>query len=182
MRPAALPDGDSRPRDLLRNATGLRGPRREGQARPGAEFGRAECQVLDPDEPLFHGVPTQTTVWMSHGDQVQRRAGIRAAGRDGDLPDRGGQATDRAGLRAPVSSRGGPHALRLLDPRQFSRPDLSEPAELDDGGVHRASDRADRPSGGPADRVVCGLSGGVDSAVCAALWHARWAREWSASS
>ena len=29
----------------------------------------ARCST--PSEPLFHGVPHETTVWMSHGDQVQ---------------------------------------------------------------------------------------------------------------
>ena len=35
------------------------------------EFGRMECRVLDPAEPLFHDVPHETIVWMSHGDQIQ---------------------------------------------------------------------------------------------------------------
>src|SRR5438067_991729 len=32
------------------------------------EFGRAECHVIDPADPLFQGVPERSTVWMSHGD------------------------------------------------------------------------------------------------------------------
>ena len=39
-------------------------------ASPAREFGRAECHVLDPSEPLFRDVPHETTVWMSHGDQL----------------------------------------------------------------------------------------------------------------
>ena len=31
------------------------------RARPGREFGRAECRSSDPDDPLFHGVPSTTT-------------------------------------------------------------------------------------------------------------------------
>ena len=54
------------------------------QANPArGEFGRAECRVLDPAEPLFHDVPRETIVWMSHGDQIQdagRR--LHPAGRD----------------------------------------------------------------------------------------------------
>src|SRR3954471_2050062 len=41
------------------------------KAYPSREFGRAECRILNLDEPLFHDVPRETTVWMSHGDQVQ---------------------------------------------------------------------------------------------------------------
>src|SRR5947199_3119335 len=33
------------------------------------EFGRAQCRVQQAD-PLFAGVPEETVVWMSHGDQV----------------------------------------------------------------------------------------------------------------
>src|SRR4051812_36811825 len=38
---------------------------------PAREFGRAECRVVDPADPLFQGVPETSTVWMSHGDQVR---------------------------------------------------------------------------------------------------------------
>ena len=34
------------------------------------EFGRAMCNV-DADNPLFFGIPDETQVWMSHGDQVR---------------------------------------------------------------------------------------------------------------
>src|SRR5215831_4290752 len=37
---------------------------------PSREFGRAECRVQEVDG-LFRGVPSETVVWMSHGDQVQ---------------------------------------------------------------------------------------------------------------
>src|SRR5262249_36228027 len=36
---------------------------------PSREFGRAHCRVLAEDG-LFFGVPKETVVWMSHGDQV----------------------------------------------------------------------------------------------------------------
>src|SRR4051812_37523328 len=43
-----------------------------GAVRPATsrEFGRAVCRVHDADG-LFVGVPSETVVWMSHGDQVQ---------------------------------------------------------------------------------------------------------------
>src|SRR6516164_6520738 len=36
---------------------------------PSREFGRARCHVHEANG-LFAGVPAETTVWMSHGDQV----------------------------------------------------------------------------------------------------------------
>ena len=39
-------------------------------ASPSREFGRAQCRIQESDG-LFGGVPEETIVWMSHGDQVQ---------------------------------------------------------------------------------------------------------------
>src|SRR5256885_4840030 len=42
-----------------------------GQVKPARarEFGRAKLKVID-DDPFLRGLPKETTVWMSHGDQV----------------------------------------------------------------------------------------------------------------
>src|SRR5687767_7231061 len=42
----------------------------EVKAAAAREFGRAKLQVISKD-PLVSGLPDDTTVWMSHGDQVQ---------------------------------------------------------------------------------------------------------------
>src|SRR5215210_4730083 len=34
------------------------------------EFGRARLTIKEPSDPFVHGLPNDTTVWMSHGDQV----------------------------------------------------------------------------------------------------------------
>ena len=36
---------------------------------PAREYGRARCRIISNDD-LFAGVPEETDVWMSHGDQV----------------------------------------------------------------------------------------------------------------
>ena len=43
-----------------------------GQVKPAAarEFGRARLHINVPTDPFVHGLPNDTTVWMSHGDQV----------------------------------------------------------------------------------------------------------------
>src|SRR5438034_227349 len=43
-----------------------------GEVKPGSsrEFGRALCRIHDANN-LFTGVPPETVVWMSHGDQVK---------------------------------------------------------------------------------------------------------------
>src|SRR5688572_7097713 len=43
-----------------------------GQVKPAKarEYGRAKLHVAQPNDPLVRGLPQDTTVWMSHGDQV----------------------------------------------------------------------------------------------------------------
>ena len=36
------------------------------------EYGPATVMVVDPDTPLFSGLPSALEVWMSHGDRVER--------------------------------------------------------------------------------------------------------------
>ena len=36
------------------------------------EYGRATLKVADAADPLFSGIPVESTVWMSHGDTITR--------------------------------------------------------------------------------------------------------------
>ncbi len=134
------------------------------------EFGRAECRVIDGADPLFQGVPESSTVWMSHGDQV-RDAGSAfvpvaatatcpvAAVRHRSLPVYGLQFHPEV-----AHTVFGPLILGNFLDRVCHNPGLWRM----DAFIDRAVE-AIRGTVGPSDRVVCGLSGGVDSAVCAAL-------------
>ncbi|MFA6039832.1 MAG: glutamine-hydrolyzing GMP synthase [Candidatus Peribacteraceae bacterium] len=44
-----------------------------GTVKPGKakEYGHADIQVMEPESPLFRGLPTHFGVWMSHGDEVK---------------------------------------------------------------------------------------------------------------
>ncbi len=137
---------------------------------PAREFGRAECRVLDPKDPLFRGVLEQTTVWMSHGDQILDPGGDFlplaatptcpvAAVRHRSRPIFGLQFHPEVS-HTPA---GGTILANFLDsicgnPRTWTMGAFLEQACV------QVNDRV-----GPNERVVCGLSGGVDSAVCAAL-------------
>jgi GMP synthase (glutamine-hydrolysing) len=134
------------------------------------EFGRANCRVLDPDEPLFHDVPPESTVWMSHGDQIQNLGADFvplaatatcpiAAARHHELPIYGLQ------FHPEVSHT--PYGTLILgnfldricgNPRAWTMEAFIERSVEEIGQRVKAG-----------ERVVCGLSGGVDSAVCAAL-------------
>jgi GMP synthase (glutamine-hydrolysing) len=134
------------------------------------EFGRTECRVLDQAEPLFHDVPHQTIVWMSHGDQIQDAGedfiGLAAtptcplaAVRHRRLPIYGLQ------FHPEVSHT--PYGSLILG--NFLDRIGSNPRTWTMGAfIERSTAEVSRRVG-PDERVVCGLSGGVDSAVCAAL-------------
>ncbi len=134
------------------------------------EYGRAECRVLEPADPLFAGVPATTTVWMSHGDQV-REAGPDfvtlaatdscplAAVRHRERPVYGLQFHPEVGHTPQGSTLLGNFLDRIAD-----SPGTWTMEAFLDRAVAEIRARV-----GPDDRVVCGVSGGVDSSVTAAL-------------
>jgi GMP synthase (glutamine-hydrolysing) len=132
------------------------------------EYGRARLSIHDRSD-LLADIPAETSVWMSHGDQVMELDGAfdtlastatcpHAAVRHRDLPFYGVQ------FHPEVTHT--PHGTELL--RNF----LYEICRC--SGTWRMADFVE-----PAcariralvgnSRVICGLSGGVDSAVVAAL-------------
>ncbi len=140
------------------------------QPAPAREYGRAECRVLDAEEPLFQGVPGQTTVWMSHGDQV-RSAGEMfvplaetatcpvAAVKHRERPVYGLQFHPEVSHTPQGSAILG----NFLDRVCGSAGEWTMDAFLD-RAVSEVQARV-----GQDERVVCGVSGGVDSSVVAAL-------------
>jgi GMP synthase (glutamine-hydrolysing) len=144
------------------------------QNHPVREFGRAHLSVnsdiKDANE-LFVGIPKKTDVWMSHGDQVHTVA-------DDFVPL---ARTDSCPLAA-VKHRSRPLYGLQFHPEVTHTPDgktiLANFLNKACGctGTWRLGDFAEqtirqvRERVG-RDRVICGLSGGVDSSVVAALLY-----------
>src|SRR4051812_13764567 len=137
------------------------------------EFGRAEVEVID-DTPLFEGVwrkGEKYPVWMSHGDRVtQLPPGFRAVGRAPNAPiaviadDKRKYYATQFHLEVVHT----PHGAALI--RNFVR----KIAGLSGDWTMRAFrdeavEKIRRQVG--QGRVICGLSGGVDSSVAAVLIH-----------
>ena len=132
------------------------------------EYGRSNCDVIS-DNSLFSGVPTSTDVWMSHGDQVTTVS-------DDFIP----LAKTTTCPLAAVRHKTLPVFGLQFHPEVTHTPAGSEilgnflQHECGCTGTWRLEDFAElaiesikRQVG--SDRVICGLSGGVDSAVVAAL-------------
>jgi GMP synthase (glutamine-hydrolysing) len=137
------------------------------------EFGRADLQIID-ETPLFEGVfkeGERAQVWMSHGDRVTR------------LPP---------GFRAVGISTGAPFAAIADDSRKLYGLQFHPEVVHTPKGAQLLANFVHRIAGCPGDwtmahfrdsevarireqvgegHVICGLSGGVDSAVAALLIH-----------
>lgn len=137
------------------------------------EFGRSEIDIVEDCE-LFNGaweVGTKEVVWMSHGDKV------------GKLPE---------GFRVVAKTGGAPYAAVANDEKKFYgvqfHPEVAHTphgAQLINNFIHgvcgckgdwtmaaykqQAIDAIRRQVGDK--KVICGLSGGVDSTVTAVLIH-----------
>jgi len=135
---------------------------------PSREYGRAECQIDDKNR-LFEGVSTQTQVWMSHGDQVANIADSFTS-----------LASTETCPFAAVKHKQLPIYGLQFHPEVTHTPEGGQVLAnflhqiCGTTGTWRLGDFAAesiariREQVGD-DRVICGLSGGVDSSVVAAL-------------
>ncbi len=143
-----------------------------GKVAPAAkrEYGHADLHQSSPGHPLFRGLPSTMPVWMSHGDQIA------------ELPP--GFASLAHTDNSPVAAAGNDHGILGIQfhPEVAHTPDgaallknfvhgicgcrgLWTPSNFVAQAVQRVRDQI-------ADgRVICALSGGVDSAVAASLIH-----------
>ncbi|MGE5514938.1 MAG: glutamine-hydrolyzing GMP synthase [Bacteroidota bacterium] len=146
-----------------------------GKVEPGdhREFGRAYVDIQE-DCALFHGIWAKggrEQVWMSHGDRVTK------------LPD---------GFRVVGTSEGAPFAAIANDDRRFYAVQFHPEVVHTPHGAQLLKNFTHDVAGCTGDwtmaafksqaiekiraqvgkgRVICGLSGGVDSSVVAALIH-----------
>jgi GMP synthase (glutamine-hydrolysing) len=137
---------------------------------PHREFGLATIQI-NRDAPLFADVPSELRVWASHGDFVKATpAGFEITATSANAPVAAMAAPDRrlyALLFHPEVAHTD-HGLEIL--RNFAYGVCGCTGDWTmKSFVAEATERI-REQVGEA-RVVCGLSGGVDSTVAAMLIH-----------
>jgi len=135
------------------------------------EYGRTDLQVLDGGGVLHRELPTRGPVWMSHGDAVTAAPdGFTVTAASAGSPVAAFEDPTRrlAGVQYHPEVMHSPHGQEVL--RRFLhdiagiRPNWTTTGVIDETV---AAIRAQTGDG----RLICGLSGGVDSAVAAALVH-----------
>jgi len=138
------------------------------------EFGFAEVELTGND-PLLGGlVPGGETlkVWMSHGDRVEALpAGFQPIAASANAPLAGMADLDRRmfGVQFHPEVTHTDHGLEII--RRFAIDICGCPGDWTPSNIIAEHiDRIQKTVG--SDRVLLGLSGGVDSSVVAALLHA----------
>ncbi|MBS7786902.1 glutamine-hydrolyzing GMP synthase [Flavobacterium sp. CYK-55] len=135
------------------------------------EYGRANLTFIKADEPLFEGILVDSQVWMSHSDTIKKlpNHGVRLASTH-DVNNAAyrieGELTYAIQFHPEVyHSTDGKLLLENFLIRIAQVPQNFTPGYFVDEIVSELKSKLQN------DRVVLGLSGGVDSTVAAVLLH-----------
>ena len=135
------------------------------------EYGRTQLDLTAVDSVLFAGMPQSHNVWMSHGDSVTRAPeGFTLTATSQGAPVAAFEHVDRglAGVQFHPEVLHSEHGQKVLERFLYDIAGLT-PTWTTSSIVEEQVARI-RAEIGDRD-VICGLSGGVDSAVAAALVH-----------
>ncbi len=134
-----------------------------------SEFGKTELRAEESE--LFHDLPADQTVWMSHRDSVVAPpTGARVVAGSSSTPIAAFEARESRvyGVQFHPEVVHTPYGMDVLKNFLYnvaSAPPWWTPAAVIEEQVERIRAQVGR------ERVLCGLSGGVDSAVAALLVH-----------
>ena len=134
------------------------------------EYGHAVLHQNSTDEPLLHGLPASIPVWMSHADQItELPPGFNAKAYTDNAPV-AVTANDQGmlGIQFHPEVAHTPHGVDIINNFLYK---ICGMGELWTSG-NFVSESVDRIKAQVGDgKVICALSGGVDSAVAATLVH-----------
>src|ERR687891_674782 len=136
-----------------------------------SEFGKTDLEVSVPTATLFSELPVEQTVWMSHNDAVvSPPAGFKVTASTAASPVAGFEDRDRGlyGIQFHPEVAHTPRGTELLKNFLYAACDLM-PTWTMTSIIETAVEEISLVVGDA--RIVCALSGGVDSSVAAALVH-----------
>lgn len=143
-----------------------------GEVLPSAnrEYGYARLLVTDQNSPLFKGLPAEMDVWMSHGDHViSVPEGVHVTARTADALNAFEGLSGRIfGVQFHPEVAHTPFGKEIL--QNFILRVCEAKADWSPQSIIGEQVAKIRKRVG-AEKVICGLSGGVDSTVAAALVH-----------
>ena len=135
------------------------------------EYGATTVRVKPSDSPLFQDQPVDQTTWMSHGDQVQKAPpgfDVLASTDATEVAAFGSSEKKMFGVQWHPEVKHSDFGQAVLE--NFLHRVVGLGRDWNSGNV--IAEQVQRISSQVAnDLVICGLSGGVDSAVAAALVH-----------
>ena len=135
------------------------------------EYGKAKLIILEPNL-LFDSLEKEQIVWMSHGDQITKIAeGFKEYAKTDTCPVAayGNQEKLLFGVQFHPEVSNTPNGNKILENFVFKIANCKKEWELK--GWIDSSVQEIRREVGSNNRVILGLSGGVDSAVTAVLLH-----------
>jgi len=135
------------------------------------EYGPAEVTITDVNSPLLSPLPSPLSVWMSHGDRVEALPPgwqVLATSANSPVAAMGDLARGRYGLQFHPEVVHTPRGQEII--RRFLYDVCGCCGDWTPGSFIEESVAAIRRQVGDG-HVLCALSGGVDSAVTAALVH-----------
>ncbi len=135
------------------------------------EFGRAHLRIDATNEPFLRDVPSESIVWMSHGDSLTKMPdGFEVIAHTDNAPICAIANQERKiyGVQFHPEVSHTPHGLEIL--RNFVYDICSAKGGWNARAFIEASKEEIRANVG-SDKVICAVSGGVDSTVLAVLLH-----------
>ncbi len=144
----------------------------KGQVKPGKnrEYGHAVIEIVNPQS-LFEGLPVKQPVWMSHGDQVETMPDgfeVMAKTPTCSVAAFANEEKKFYGLQFHPEVVHTEHGRQILRRFIFDTCRCAgnwEMSKFIEKNIAHLKQKV------KSDDVVCGLSGGVDSSVVAALIH-----------
>lgn len=135
------------------------------------EYGYAHLKITNGDSPLFKTLPSETDVWMSHGDHViaPPKDFVVTASSDGAITAIENESEKLFGLQFHPEVAHTPLGKEIL--KNFVFDVCGCAGDWSARSLIAEQIEKIKETVGENDLVVCGLSGGVDSTVAAVLVH-----------